>query len=122
MNHHFLKNNSFYSEVEHPRWGVILSVRVSEEEASALEIGDELFTYYGYGGQESARMFPWYKELYHQLEPEILALEQERRKKAREATKEWKEAAKKREQEKEKRTEKSGKKKKTKDKKKKREN
>ena len=93
-----MKNNTFYSEMEHPRWGLIMSVRANEEEALKLNAGDELFTYYGYKGPDATKTFPWYVDLYHQFEPQILERQKGFAKKARESSKEWKEAVKKKEE------------------------
>ena len=49
-----------------------MSVRVSDEAAKQLQVGDELFGYYGYQGEEARHLFPWYVELYNQYEPQIL--------------------------------------------------
>ena len=96
-----MKNNTAYGEMEHPRWGVIMSVRVTEEEAAKLEPGDELFAYYGYKGATARDLFPWYMELYDIFEPQINARLKEIRRKEREDTEEWQAMLKKRAEEKE---------------------
>ena len=85
-----MKNNSAYAEMEHPRWGVIMAVQVTKEEAAKLSAGDELFTYYGYAGPTILTTFPWYAELYEKYEPQILERQNEIRRKEKENSTEWK--------------------------------
>ena len=59
VNHHFRQNNSYYSQIEHPRWGATQGVITSHD----VKAGDELFTYYGYGVFPMPADFPWYWEL-----------------------------------------------------------
>ena len=69
VNHHFRKNNSYYDNIEHPRWGAIQSVVISK----SVQAGEELFTYYGYRnghGYKFPSDFPWYWELKRQVEKE----------------------------------------------------
>ena len=58
VNHHFRFNNSGYTELEHPRWGLIQSVTAMHD----LRAGDELFTFYGYKPGDFPEDFPWYWE------------------------------------------------------------
>lgn len=64
-----------------------MSVRASEEDALRLSSGDELFANYKYDMSIATDMFPWYVELYKQLEPQILARERELAKPVREDNK-----------------------------------
>ena len=67
VNHHFRKNNSLYSHIEHPRWGAPQSIRTTKP----VKAGEELFTHYGYGrGFSIPADFPWYWELQRQVEKE----------------------------------------------------
>ena len=59
VNHHFRQNNSFYSQIEHPRWGATQSVTTKLD----IKAGQELFTYYGYGVGTLPSDFPWYWDL-----------------------------------------------------------
>ena len=59
VNHHFRQNNSFYSQIEHPRWGATQSVTTKHD----IKAGQELFTYYGYGVSPMPSDFPWYWDL-----------------------------------------------------------
>ena len=83
MNHHFTRNNSVYSEIEHPRWGIIQSVRLYQKEAEKLDAGDELFTYYGYKpNMPFPSDFPWYWELKVQSDLQIRKQKQVEEKRA----------------------------------------
>ena len=55
--------------MEHPRWGMIQSVRLNRPEE--IEAGTELFGYYGYAPFEFPEDFPWYFELKMQVEREL---------------------------------------------------
>jgi len=58
INHDFLKNNTQFEELEHPRWGMIMCARSTR----ALKSGEELFGYYGYKESDFPYDFPWYFE------------------------------------------------------------
>ena len=64
VNHHFRQNNSYYSQIEHPRWGATQSVTTKYD----IKAGQELFTYYGYGVYPPPNDFPWYWELKMKIE------------------------------------------------------
>ena len=67
VNHDFRKNNSAYTNIEHPRWGAILGVVTTTH----VKAGEELFTYYGYDdGGAMPEDYPWYWELKRQIENE----------------------------------------------------
>ena len=69
VNHHFRKTNSYYHEIEHPRYGWIQSVTTSKP----VKAGEELYTNYGYKmtkmGDEDSN-FPWYWELKRNMDKE----------------------------------------------------
>ena len=56
VNHHFQFNNSYYDEIEHPRWGVIQGVTTNKP----IKAGEELFTFYEYKQEDFPADFPWY--------------------------------------------------------------
>jgi hypothetical protein len=56
INHDFLKNNTLFHELEHPRWGSIMSALSTKP----LKAGEELFGYYGYEVSDFPYDFPWY--------------------------------------------------------------
>ena len=65
VNHDFRKNNSEYSNIEHPRWGATQGVRLTKN----VKAGEEIFTFYGYEhGYAIPSDFPWYWELKRQVE------------------------------------------------------
>ena len=67
VNHHFRANNSAYSEIEHPRWGLIQSVTLQRD----MKAGEELFTHYGYeAGHKFPEDFPWYWDTLETIEKE----------------------------------------------------
>ena len=77
VNHHFKLNNSAYSEIEHPRWGLIQSVTATKD----LKAGDELFTFYGYKPDGSfPEDFPWYWETKMAIDKEDRELKSKRKK------------------------------------------
>ena len=70
---YFRLDNSVYSEIEHPRWGLIQSVTG----LFPIEAGQEIFTNYGYdkGGRrvepgEFPYDFPWFWETKAKIEKE----------------------------------------------------
>eukprot|EP00094_Tigriopus_californicus_P000772 TCALIF_00747-PA protein Name:"Similar to setd7 Histone-lysine N-methyltransferase SETD7 (Danio rerio)" AED:0.33 eAED:0.33 QI:70/0.5/0.33/0.66/1/1/3/69/754 len=69
INHHFTKNNTYFSDIEHPRWGMIQSVRMSNYRTVLPD--KELFGYYGYSEADFPEDFPWYHELRRQMEREV---------------------------------------------------
>ena len=67
VNHNFQLNNSFFTQIEHPRWGVIQSVTANRD----IEAGEEVFTHYGYKeGSKFPGDFPWFFEAKRKLERE----------------------------------------------------
>jgi hypothetical protein len=58
VNHHFRLNNSAFTDMEHPRWGAIVSV-IS---LTPIKAGSEIFTHYGYQRGPFPIDFPWYFE------------------------------------------------------------
>ena len=64
--HDFRRNNSAYSNIEHPRWGATQSVTTTK----AVKAGQELFTFYGYGPHELPADFPWYWDMKRQVDKE----------------------------------------------------
>ena len=59
VNHHFQFNNSIFTEIEHPRWGIIQSVRTTKN----VKAGQEIFTHYEYERYklyDFPHDFPWY--------------------------------------------------------------
>ena len=69
VNHDFRKNNSIYSQIEHPRWGATQSVELTKN----VNAGEELFTFYGYKNyakNEIPNDFPWYWESKRAIEKE----------------------------------------------------
>ncbi len=73
VNHHFHLNNTVFTEMEHPRFGSIMSVNTQVP----VKCGNELFAFYGYG-EESRDDHEWYSEQFDQLEK---MKEKERKKK-----------------------------------------
>ena len=72
VNHHFRRNNCVFIEMEHPRFGLILSVIPTRD----VKAGEELFADYGYQKAEFPSDFPWYWETLMEIErSERLALE-----------------------------------------------
>ena len=67
VNHHFRKTNSYYHEIEHPRYGWIQSVTTSKP----VKAGEELYTNYGYKMTSmNGGSFPWYWELKRNMDKE----------------------------------------------------
>jgi hypothetical protein len=65
VNHHFRANNSIYDDFEHPRWGLIRSVRTIRP----VKAGEELFTFYFYKKEWLfPNDFPWYFETKMKIE------------------------------------------------------
>ena len=65
-NHHFWANNSAYTEMEHPRFGSILSIYATVP----IKAGQEIFTYYGYKKKDRNEESEWYFEQLEQIERE----------------------------------------------------
>ena len=93
VNHHFRANNSGYTPMEHPRWGMIQTVTPTRD----IKAGEELFTYYGYGrqkgGQDFPEDFPWYWEAKQSIEKEERLLQKKKGKKKVEKNKKIKKSA-----------------------------
>ena len=67
VNHHFTLNNSRYTEIEHPRWGLIMAVMPNRD----MKKGEELFTHYGYSApMPFPEDYPWYFEEKKRIEQE----------------------------------------------------
>ena len=66
VNHHFRHDNSFYTDVEHPRWGVIVCVKSNR----AIKEGEEILTHYLYEFDEPPNDYPWYFEQKRKFEEE----------------------------------------------------
>jgi hypothetical protein len=66
VNHHFQLNNSAYTDMEHPRWGAILSVISMTQ----IKAGSEIFTFYGYNKGPFPHDHPWYFEALDKLKKE----------------------------------------------------
>ena len=49
--------------MEHPRWGLIMSV----QSIGPIKSGQEIFTYYGYPRGEPPNDYPWYFEILDQI-------------------------------------------------------
>eukprot|EP00095_Tigriopus_kingsejongensis_P002319 maker-scaffold347_size200506-snap-gene-0.25 protein:Tk02319 transcript:maker-scaffold347_size200506-snap-gene-0.25-mRNA-1 annotation:"hypothetical protein BRAFLDRAFT_120570" len=69
INHHFLRNNTYFGDMEHPRWGIIQSVRMSDYKT--VVPNEEIFGFYGYHPWDFPEDFPWYHELKMQVEREL---------------------------------------------------
>lgn len=58
-NHDFLKENAFLSEVEHPRWGILIGLITNR----TISAGEELFVNYNYKlDSKFPYDRPWYKD------------------------------------------------------------
>ena len=58
INHHFQFNNSILREMEHPRWGIIMSVVTT----MPIKEGEEIFLNYNYKMSNFPHDFPWYHQ------------------------------------------------------------
>ena len=60
VNHHFRANNSILGTMEHPRWGLIMTITPTRD----IKSGEEIFIYYGYENERNSGEFPidypWY--------------------------------------------------------------
>ena len=86
VNHSFRVNNTYFRQIEHPRWGICQSVTTHRD----IKAGEELFSYYGYRGQSDfPQDFPWYFEEKMKFDREMRLKEKEKiaRSNKRKATK-----------------------------------
>ena len=89
VNHHFTESNSVYSTIEHPRWGLIQSVKLTRD----IKAGEELFTDYGYGHSPFPTDFPWYWETKLALDKEERMQKEVKKNKSNKKTKKSKKVA-----------------------------
>ena len=67
-NHDFARNNAIFSEMEHPRWGILAGIFSNR----FIEAGEEIFVNYGYQeNPRSLKLFPWYFEAKARYEQEM---------------------------------------------------
>ena len=91
VNHHFRANNSILGTMEHPRWGLIMTITPTRD----IKSGEEIFIYYGYENERNSGEFPidypWYWDQKMALEKEE-RLEQEKKMTKKKKIKEQKSA------------------------------
>ena len=56
VNHHFCEANAIFSEIEHPRWGLMVGIFTNRN----IRAGEEIFIDYGYKLNEFPYDVPWY--------------------------------------------------------------
>ena len=63
VNHHFVEQNAYFDETEHPRWGIIQAVLAKRN----IKIGEEILVHYGYSKLPFPFDHPWYWDAYEEL-------------------------------------------------------